>query len=357
MGCGASTRKNRVAVATEPADAGCSKGGMYNNTTLDVTTLMQRQCERLEEEVLWLRKLFDKEKAEKQWLMTRHEQVEQEVLLLRGQARDQEMAGARSRPSSIASLPTPSVQSSTSAPGFPAMAAAAATTGTPPTSAASGGGGSGLPTSPTTSSSLKDRRGLRLSVVTAKPADDVANASSGGGGSGAPTMAAAEKKVAQPEAALPEPPHAANDTTTALPPPKAEERVLRPSKRELFFHSLEVSDSTDGNSRPIEPMTAKACMVGVWGSNSSHIEPMSPLLRRRRSDRFRPESGEALDKDRLENRNLNVQATKFRTMPELVPVSPKRIPPSQNRLQGNNWCAQIKQTESEDDSPKVSAAT
>lgn len=292
-------------------------------TTTEVMTFGGSPVEACVDEAVWLRRVIEKEKAEKLWLMSRFECVERELL-----ARSEEAAQLRAQLSGMATGTSPSQSQSHEASSPLRQAAANSPSMNVPSPVFQG-----APTSPT----LKERRGLRLSVQTnrdpatsavsavkAKPADNVASSL---------------------------------EMTTGLDvdvtPWRPEEKALaqpldhRQSRSEAFLATLNSQDS-DGVYRGnlVEPMTATAT-IGR-NTNTWLEEPMSPLLKRRIAakggvseefveGRRRPRPG-GLNGTAARSRSntetsllsrseaLSVSTPKIFKMDDEVPQTPKRVP-------------------------------
>lgn len=320
MGSGASSASHRRAPCDEPTSA------VFHDT-----------CQsRLDEELRWLRKTFETEKSEKEWLMKRHERMEQEL-----SDRGKEIADLRKQLSADAQRGAPSPEHcrhchqaarsgassspkadeeaqprelsfgpraeprSGEAPGAQAPVGCRARS---PGAASKGPGlggeallGAGL-ASP--NSGLRERRNLKLSgVVTAKPAVDVAET--------------ARSPEAVQEAVVVE----------VRPAPVVDEAAVvavSSSKRLQFLQGL----SATPPGLLIEPMTDKSYRARTWQGRAGdcRIEPMSPLLGRRAGW-----SGGSINA-----MGVQVQPAKLLQMPDLVPCSPKRVPPKHQRWGSEN---------------------
>lgn len=265
---------------------------------------------RSDEELRWLRKTFETEKSEKEWLMKRYEHMEQElsdrgkeIADLRTQLANAQLANAqrplepaavevRAAPRAL-SLSAEALQGSEVPAPLLAMGRSPTSKGTPPMQLERGSLASptGLDSPMDWSRQMSPGSGLRerrnkmtLGVVTAKPAADVAE-------------------------------NAVVPVKEVKPVLEVKPQVERVSKRLEFLQSL--------NNNPcelIEPMTDKSYRVKTWhGQGSSgRMEPMSPLLGRR--------TGWSSEGKGINPTGVQVQPAKLLQMPDLVPCSPKRVP-------------------------------
>lgn len=313
MGCGSSAR-GRSAAKVSPANTIT----VFDGPALEAQA-ERRDREREDDEVRWLRMLIEKEKAEKEWLMSRYEHTEKDL-----QARNEECArlrlqltDARDRAPVEKTLPANGTRTSESS----------------------------APVSPNRSPvpNLKERRGLKLSVetnsrVTSKPAENVANA-------GSQLADSASKLVLQ-----------------ASPSQKSLEQSREAGKQDAGQNLTQASSTRtkeflaslnqERSGELVEPMTAMACVGsrGSWG-RAHNEEPMSPLLRRRREaprtslrDKFKSTPGDM-------GTGLSVMTPKVFQMDD-VPQTPKRVPATPataRRRQETMWSTIVEDVVEDDD--------
>jgi len=263
----------------------------------------RRITERIEEQARWLRMVVEKEKAEKEWLMARFQHAEreldarnEEILKLRG-----ELGELRGTASVVNSAP---VQPDTAT-------------------------GDGLEKSPERRiSSLKDRRGLHLSVqtnkqpvtraVTPKSAEDVGpppqgqtqalrsradSHGSSGSESGATVVAAPGKEKPQ------------------APQLHEAPKMDLAARKQEFLKNL-----SQPHQLAVEPMTACAVMrsKSTNGWLSSEDDCMSPLLKRR-WEGGRVGLGRSISASMAETKQMLIETHKIQKMDD-VPATPKRVP-------------------------------
>lgn len=350
------------AVAIMGCGALCRTGGkaFEVDTTVEKPTSEARlEYRKLEEELFWLRSVFEKEKAEKSWIMQRYERVENDLCACSQQASQLRLQIETLRSTAASSSSGHGLQPSTASavqpstvqamPGTPAVSPSS--TPSPARSSSPPPQEKDPPLSPG-GMSLKARRGLSLTVKTgsgphgnptAKPAENVQGSPSAVEKAAAAAAAqhearqlAALQAVApqplrlQPAPAQAEPQAPSGDADTHTRKLSAKEFMVS-TKKDDFLASLHNSRGEDDEPL-VEPMTAKASIGrNSWGGCSPGImEPMSPLLRRRiggnadtvrnRNNKYKSSPGS------LETMGLRVASTKISKL-ELVPPSPKRIPP------------------------------
>lgn len=289
--------------------------------TLGGQILAEKQLDRYEEEARWLRKVIEKEKAEKEWLMSQFERAERELT-----ARSEEAAqllAQLNKIGSTSSMPSmPSMPTSTRPPPILPNVADALPLSIRPSPKEDTLSASQI-LSPTTGPSLKERRGKNLSVNT-------------GNANAAPTPKPANNVTSTPKEvspAQPEPPSIDTQKKTAPLRGRSEtDPTARTTRSEEFLASLEQNKAAPGQM--VEPSTAKPSL----GSRTWLDEPMSPLLKRRIAAKGGVsadfEGGRRVKRAMLdaavggsgEGTPLSVTATKIVTLDSDVPQTPKREP-------------------------------
>jgi hypothetical protein len=298
MGSGSSARGQSAKVS--PANEVTVLDGPALETHAD-----RKNRERDDEEIRWLRMLIEKEKAEKEWLMSRYEHTERDLL-----ARTEECARLRLQLAGCKDSATPEAK--------------LLADGTKPPQLQTERASSPSPASPVTSPTmtLKERRGLKICVetnsrVTAKPPENVAN--------GDPHLAEPVSTQVLQASAL--------QKTQEVVKPDSANGSRNSTRTQEFLARLE----KDRNSQIDEPMTAFPMAGSRSWSGGGRDEPMSPLLRRRRdgprksADRFKSSPGV------LEA--MYVMTPKIVKMDD-VPSTPKRVPATPKtakRRQESTW--------------------
>jgi len=260
----------------------------------------RKSREREDDEIRWLRTLIEKEKAEKEWLMSRYENTERDLV-----ARNEECARLRSQLSDFkVCAPSGALEKTVSA-----------NDTKPPQSP----GPSPSPISPGVSPvpNLKERRGLKLSVETnSRVSQKAADSASKTGAQVTPNPA---ERVACAGSQLAESTAAMVLQASASQKSRDSQDAAVSERTKDFLQSLH----EDRSGQLVEPMTAMARV----GTKGSWIEPMSPLLRRRREgprvvaksvDRFKSSPGDL-------SSSLTVMTPKLFQMDD-VPQTPKRVP-------------------------------
>lgn len=322
MGSGSSARGR---TAQEAKVSSANEVTVFHDNGLEEE---RKSREREDDEIRWLRTLIEKEKAEKEWLMSRYENTERDLV-----ARNEECARLRSQLSDF----------KVSAPSGALEKAVSANDTKPPQSP----GPSPSPISPGVSPgpNLKERRGLKLSVETnSRVSQKAVDSTSKTGAQVTPNPA---ERVACAGSQLAESTAAMVLQASASQKSRDSQDAAVSERTKDFLESLH----EDRSGQLVEPMTAMA-RVGTKGSwPGGHLEPMSPLLRRRRdgprvmaksADRFKSSPGDL-------GSSLTIMTPKLFQMDD-APQTPKRVPATPataRRRQEQIWSTIVEDVEDE----------